>query len=127
MNLEAIASKLQLENVGKKGRSIFINSMPADAETGILLRIPFVGTEIDYELPNYRKTKFNVATRAKDYREAETLMRKVMACLTLSEVALENMDVRYIRPRTEPVPFPVTPAGQFEFLVIFDAVYVIVP
>lgn len=126
MNLEAIANKLQLDGLGKKGKTIFINHMPVEAEAGILLRGSYVGTEINYELPNYRTTRFNVAVRAKSHTQAQTLVDKVCVALTLSEVALDGMDVRFIRPRTEPVLFPVSPAGQFEFLVIFDAVYVIV-
>lgn len=126
MNLEALAEKLQADRLGKKGKEIFINHMPTSVEAGILLRPPYVGTPIDYELPGYRSTRFNLSVRAKDYQTGDKLIRKAMASLTLEETKLSGMDVRYIRPRTEPVSFPLSVAGTFEFLVIFDAVYVIV-
>lgn len=126
MNLESLADKLQDDRLGKIGKDIFINHMPASAEQGVLLRQPYIGTPIDYELPNYRNTRFQAAIRSKDFKVGEQLAREVSASLTLTETVLPEMDIRYIRPRTEPVPFPLNAAGMFEFLVIFDAVYVIV-
>lgn len=126
MNLESIAEKLQDDGVGQMGASIFINHMPADAASGVLLRPPYVGTPIDFELPGYRKTKFNVAARGKNYQEAYALAMKVMESLTVMETTLTGMDVRYIRPRTEPVSFPVSEGAAVEFLMIFETVYVIV-
>lgn len=126
MNLESIAEKLELDGVGNRAFDIFINHLPTEAERAILLRDPYIGTPIDPELPNYRVTRFNVAARAKSYQEGKELMSQVMRSLTLSNTALTGMEVRYIRPRTEPIAFPMSQAGMFEFLVIFDAVYVIV-
>lgn len=126
MNLEMIADKLQADGVGQKGKVVFINHMPAEIVPGILLRPPYVGTPIDYELPGYRKTAFNVAVRATTYVEGEALAKKVMKSLTVSESMLGLTEVRYIRPRTEPVSFPVSDGALVEFLMIFEAVYVIV-
>lgn len=126
MNLNTLAEKLQSDGVGVTGKTIFINHMPTKVEKGVLLRPAYVGTPIDYELPDYRVTRFSVAVRAKDFADGEALMRSVMSSLTLTEIQLSGMDIRYVRPRTEPVPFPLTVGGMFEFLVIFDAVYVIV-
>lgn len=126
MNLEMIADKLQDDGVGKKGKTIFINHMPADVQTGILLRPPYIGTPIDYELPGYRKTKFNCAVRGKNYKDGNALAQKVMESLTFSEMTISDTLVRYVRPTTEPVSFPVSDGGMVEFLMIFEAVYVIV-
>lgn len=126
MNLEMIADKLQNDGVGNKGKTIFINHMPVEATAGVLLRPPYVGTPIDYELPGYRKTKFNAAVRGKNYREADILAKKVMESLTFYEAQMPGLDVRYVRPITEPVSFPVSEGSMVEFLVIFEAVYVIV-
>lgn len=124
MNLEMIANKLQDDNVGKKGKTIFINHMPTEATVGVLLRPPYIGTPIDYELPGYRKTKFNAAVRGKNYVEADTLAKKVMESLTFYETQMPGIEVRYVRPIAEPVSFPVSDGGMIEFLVIFEAVYV---
>lgn len=126
MNLEMIADKLQDDGVGKKGKTIFINHMPVEATAGVLLRPPYVGTPIDYELPGYRKTKFNAAARGKNYKEANILAQKVMESLTFGGIEMSGLDIRHVRPIAEPVSFPVSDGSMVEFLMIFEAVYVIV-
>jgi hypothetical protein len=126
MNLEMIAERLQDEGVGRMGQTIFINHMPVEASVGVLLRPPYVGTPIDYELPGYRKTKFNAAVRGKNYKEASALAQRVMEALTFNDVEISGLEVRHVRPLTEPVSFPVSEGSMVEFLVIFEATYVIV-
>lgn len=126
MNLESIAGKLQTDGVGLIGKSIFIANMPVDVKTGVILRSAYLGTPIDYELPNYRKTHFHAATRGKDYAEGNALMKKVMTSLTFDYLILPGMDFRFCRPVIEPVTFPESDGKVYEFLVIFDATYVIV-
>lgn len=126
MNLQSLAMQLQKDGVGRIGTSIFIADMPADAKSGVLLRGPRLGSPIDYELPGYRNTHFNVSVRGQTYKEGEALMKKAMASLTITETEIPGMDIRYIRPQTDPIPFPLSDAKIFEFLVIFEAVYVIV-
>ena len=126
MNLEMIAERLQDEGVGRMGQTIFINHMPVEALVGVLLRPPYIGTPIDYELPGYRKTKFNAAVRGRNYSEARTLVQKVMDALTFGDIELSGLEIRHVRPLTEPVSFPVSDGGMVEFLVIFEATYVIV-
>lgn len=125
MNLEMIADKLQEDGVGIKGKTIFINNMPVETVAGILLRPPYIGTPIDYELPGYRKTKFNAAVRGKTYQEAKNLANQVMSSLEFGNRQFPGLDVRHIRPITEPVSFPVSDGSLIEFLMIFEANYVI--
>lgn len=126
MNLEMIAAKLQDDSVGVIGKTIFINHMPVKTEVGILLRPPYIGTPIDYELPKYRRTKFNLSVRGKNYSEANALVKAAMVSLTFEDALLSDCQVLYVRPMTEPVSFPISDGGLVEFLVIFEAVYVIV-
>ncbi len=126
MNLESVAERLELDGVGWRGSDIFVSHLPTEVERGILLRHSYTGTPIDPELPGYRNTRFSVATRAKTYKEGVDLMWAVINSITVARVQMTNMDVKLIRARTEPIPFPMSPAGMFEFLVIFEAVYVIV-
>lgn len=125
MNLEILAHKLQTDGVGKKGVDIFIQHMPQSAETGILLRMPYIGAPIDYELPGYRRERFNLIVRSKKYQTAEALVRKAMTSLTVSETQLTGMDIRFMRPERLPISYPLSEADMTEFLVIFEAVYVI--
>lgn len=126
MNLEMIAAKLVADAVGVVGTTIFINHMPVKAKSGILLRPPYVGTPIDYELPGYRRTRFNMSCRAESYTAAKALIEAAIASATVKETTLSGISVKYVRPTTEPVSFPISDGGFVEFLVIFEAVYVIV-
>lgn len=126
MDLKAMATKLQKDGIGQWGVDIFIGHMPEGAQSGILLRGALIGTPIDYDLPNYRKTKFTLAARGVGYVQTQDLAKRASESLTIAETQLKGMDIRFVRPRTEPVAFPINDADLFEFLVIFDAVYVIV-
>lgn len=125
MNYEVLSKKLQTDGVGRIGKDIFVQYMPETAETGILIRNSFLGGLIDYELPGYRRDKFSLIVRSKKYKTAEELMRKAMKSLTLSETTLPGMDIRYIRPERDFVTYPLNESDLHEFLVIFEAVYVI--
>lgn len=126
MNLELIANKLQDDGVGVRGANIFINHMPVTVTKGVLLRPPYIGTPIDNELPNYRKTRFNASVRAKTYQEANALATLVIDSLTVGYTVTPEIVINYIRPTTEPVSFPVSEGDSVEFLMIFEANYVIV-
>lgn len=125
MNLEAIAARLEAQSLGVRGTSIYIHFMPADA-TGILLRDPTSGTKIDYELPGYRKTSFQLIVRNKAFVEGKTLINAAAAALTLGEALLPNMAIKYMRPTHEPISFPLSAGNNNEFVVNIDACYVIV-
>lgn len=125
MNLEVLAHKLQTDGVGIKGVNIFVHHMPQSAETGILLKMPYIPPLIDYELPGYRRERFNLIVRSKKYQTGEELARKAVTSLTLSETQLTGMDIRYMRPERDLVPYPLNEADMTEFLVIFGVVYVI--
>lgn len=128
MKLEVIAEELENQAIGQMGKTIFINHMPDNCLEGVLLRMDFTGTPIDYYLPNYRKTEFWLITRSKEYGKAKTLAENAAAAISYPHggVMLSDLKINYLRPQTEPVHFPVTAGGYHEFLVIFDANYVIV-
>lgn len=126
MNLVGVAQYLEDEGVATRGISVFVNNMPAGCDQGLLMRHPFGGTEIDHELPGYRKTSFMLIARAKDFETVDALMVEATTALTVSEADLPGMRVNYMRPRNEPLPFANTDAGNIELLVHMDACYVIV-
>lgn len=127
MNLDSVAEYLELQLIGTRGVDIFINSMPAENTPGLLLRQPFSGSKVDYELVGYRKTSFMLVSRARTHQAATTLLDA--ACLKLKLVnstALAGMKINYMRQRHEAIPFPVTPGNMSELLVNIDANYVLV-
>jgi len=126
MNLEAMAKKLQKDGVGRMGVDIFVGHAQEKKGNGILLRDTYAGDPIDYELPGFCRTRFHGIVWSKKYRDGEALALKMMKSLTIQETTLEDMEIRYLRPRNRPVSYPLSEGSTFEFLVIFDGVYVIV-
>lgn len=123
MDLVPIANKLQSEGLGIQGKTLFINFMPMEAKTAIMLRTPLAGTIIDYELPGYFKTSFIVVSRAPEYVAALNLMKSAMRVLTLDNVDLEQINVKFMRPATLPVPFPVSDGNFYEVQIRFDIAF----
>lgn len=124
MNLMALADLLEAANLGKKGKSIFLNMMPAEAEQAVLLRHRLSGVTINYELPGYYKTQIQVIVRSRDFAAGEAFADQVNAALTMmSERQVGEMLVRYLRPQAKPTPFPLSKGNFIEFNTTFDAVY----
>lgn len=120
MNLLPVAEKLEADGVGVMADTIFINMIPAEAPTGVLLRNPLAGTQIDYELPGFYKTQFKVICRAPNYAEGEALIQAVFDSLTVAETQVGTMYVKHMRPKTKPAVFPLSKGNLLEFAADFD-------
>lgn len=120
MNLLPIAEKLEADGVGVMADTIFINMIPAEAPTGVLLRNPLQGTQIDYELPGFYKAEFKVIARATTYQDGDALIQAVFNSLTLVETNVGSMYVKYMRPKTKPVVFPISKGNLLEFSADFS-------
>lgn len=120
MNLEPFANLLQAEKHGQIGKTLFMNMMPATAKTAILLRSPLTGTPLDHELPGYLKHEFQLIVRARSYTEGEAKIEAVTAALTMYERQVGDLYVKYVRPQTKPVAFPLSDGNLLEFSVQFS-------
>lgn len=123
MNLTPLAEKLEADGVGVMADTIFINMIPVDAPQGVLLRNNLRGTEIDYELPGFFKTDFQVIVRAPNYTAGEALIQEVFNSLTLSEQQLGPLYFKFMRPRTKPVVFPISKGNLLEFSADFSVCF----
>jgi len=123
MNLLPIAQHIEDAGLGEQGKNLFINMIPAEAPIAILLRNPLQGTPIDYELPGFYRTKFKVIVRSSNYAAGDQLINDVCAVLTVVETQVGAMFVRYMRPVTMPVVFPLSKGNLLEFAVDFDIVF----
>jgi len=125
MNLEPIAQYLEDNGCGKQGVSIFVGQMPVD-KTGILLKPPYRGTEINYELPNYFKGEFALIVRGKGAAATEKVMAGVMKFFSIqSDTQIGNMAVKYLRARTLPVSYPIPASGLQEVVANIDCCFVL--
>lgn len=110
----------------KAGVTLFINQMPLETRLGLLLKEGFAGTEIDGEIPSLRRARFQLAARGQNYADVKALVEESIVVLTLTGVMLEGMQVKSIRPLTEPIPYQASIGNYVEFSVNFLAIYGIV-
>lgn len=123
MNLLPLVSVLESAGLGVAATSIFINMIPAECPNGILLRNKLQGTRIDYELPGYYKTSFQVIVRSENYASGEAKIASVLSSLTMRDIQVDSMYVKYMRPITRPVVFPLSNGNLLEFASDFDIVF----
>lgn len=117
MNLMPMIDLLQAKGLGAKGTDLFLNMMPSTVNRAAMLREPLTGTEINYELPEYFKTDFQVIVRSPDFEDGKRLIDDVVAALTLEEEVVEDMYFRYCRPKAQPVSFPISDGALIEYTV----------
>lgn len=127
MNLLPIAQVVEDAGIAKAGTNLFLNLFPAEVETGVLLRSPLTGTRIDYELPEYRKSSFQVIVRthAHKYSTGEAMAKAIFDALTFEETQLNSIFIKYVRPKHEPVSFRGSPGNNVEFSINFEICFVI--
>ena len=129
MKLKAVMEYLANKDVGIIGDTLFVQDLPLNSGTpAIMLKNSLDPTDIDYELPGYRKGKFQAIIRckAKAFEDGQELAELVSAALTLQEVTIGKYHYRYLRPVSEPVAYQLSDGANYEFSVNFSAVYVIV-
>lgn len=123
MNLDGVAQILQEQALGRPGQSLFVDFLPADKD-GILLRQPSTGSLIDHELPGYTKTSFMLIVRGNGREKCKKLILDAMQALTISGKTVAGMHINYMRPRTEPLAFPLSAGNKVEYSTNIDCCYV---
>ena len=126
MNLIPIANLLQSDGLGISGTTLFVDMMPSETTQGILLRNILTGSKINYELPNFYQTQFQLIIRTPSghYDQGEALINATVAALTISAKPIESTFYNYLRPHTDPVVFPISKGNLLEFSVMMDCCFV---
>lgn len=123
MNLYDLQQHLHDNDIGQAGKTLFCYELPAKV-TGdaILLRDRLQGDRIDAEL-GLNRGGLQMIVRCKTQRAARDLAQRASTVLTLLETDVGSMHIKFLRPRTGPVVFPVSDGNYIEALVIFDSCY----
>ena len=124
MNLMPLIDRLQLAGVGIKGKSLFLQMMPAEARRAVMLRLPLSGMRINHELPGYFKGQFQLTVRAQSYEDGRELIEQAIDHLTIANELVEHQQFNYCRPCYLPVAFPLSKGNLVEYTVMFDCSFV---
>lgn len=126
MKLEAISALLDSLGFGVEGKDIFINEMPADCKTGILLLDTYSGSEIDHYKPGYYDTGFRVAVRAVQFTTGADLALRLVKAMTIhSDTPSESITIRQMLPVNLPRPYRRSVGGFWEFEIDVDLVFLV--
>lgn len=123
MNLYDLQNYLHAKGIGQTGKTIFCYELPSKVNAdAILLRDRLQGDRIDAEM-GLNRGGLQMIVRSKTQQGAIDLAQKASRTLTLLETVVGTMRIKYLRPRNEPVVFPVSEGNFIEVLVIFDSYY----
>lgn len=124
MKLEIVSKLIHEAGIAREGKDLFVGHMPEAVESGVLLIAPQTGETIDEELPCYRKSRFQIIVRASRREAGIACAKMLMDELTVSNTKLSSGDfIVKMRPRHEPVIYPVSEGDYLEISVNYDAVY----
>ena len=127
MNLNHLANEIDALNLGVE---TFLDAMPGDVNTGILVRAPLSGIPIDHYLPGYYKTSIQVIVRAQKHDRGDALAKQLMDALTThqtkaySSSGLPNLVINHMLPETLPIKYPRSDSNGIEWSLNFMVAYV---
>lgn len=134
MIFDILANKLITAGLVVPGESLFYDTMPADCQVGVMLRLPLTGVPIDPFIEGWHKADVQIITRHTDPVEGDALANKV--CGTLLVEGPEFYDataergpihVSVFYPQTYPIRFPRLEGNGLEFSQHFKAAFGVVP
>lgn len=104
-------------------KDIFIYQMPNTVSKAVLIRQAEGGDPLDWNLPGYYRTTFQVIVRHSDPEQGMALALQVSEAFTVSGITIGNMKVIHFLPKNRPFVFPVSEGDLLEFSINFDAVF----
>jgi hypothetical protein len=124
IDYQGLVQKLVDAGLGDIGETITFDTLPASVSKGLCLRSNISGDDIDYEIPGFAKGVFRIIARSARYEEGEELLNNaIRALLVTRPKKIGKMTVRYCRPMTTPMNFPVSEGNYREFSVKMDICY----
>lgn len=125
--VQLMADALHDKGVAIKSKTVFTNNIPATVGLAVGLFGKLTGDTIDYELKGFRKTTFQLVVRCQLLTDGEVLIRQAVEAITFEKrTDFPGFQINYIRPKHDPVNYPISDGNKTEFSVNFDACFVIV-
>ena len=112
-SLIAIATLLEEANIATKGIDLFIGTIPADVDRGIMLRDPLAGVDIDMD--GFYSTGFHVIVRDPDVMAGYAKAEQIQAYLSgLGVTKVGDVTISWLIPETLPISYPRGDADDIE-------------
>lgn len=131
---DIIEGKLAAANLATPRVSCFREFMPPDIKTGVMMRSPLTGINIDAYMPGYHKTRLQLIVRHDDPQAGRIYADQIARTLHVegSERYPANaergaVEVKLFRLDQLPIFFPRLDGNGYEFSLNFDAVFVLQP
>jgi hypothetical protein len=106
--------------IAKIGVDLYLLTMPADVQDGVMIRPPLTGDAIDCEQPGFYKSEFLIIVRHDDVEIAEAKCQQISELLTFYRRTIDNVFYTQVYPRTKPIPYPRSGAGTIEWGIPFE-------
>jgi len=117
-HLDYVAALLETEGKGTLGTDIFIGTLPADVNRGIMLKDPLLGHAVNEELPDWYQTNFQIIIRDPDEQVGSERAEAIFEILFQNHVETTDLTVVKMFPRTKPIMYPRNDADQVEFSML---------
>ena len=119
IHLLRMADLIEACGAAKQGDDLFLFTMPADVQNGVMIRGPLTGDPIDPEQPDFYSSEFLVIVRGGDGEAAGATALEISKALTIRRKQSGAIWITECRPRTRPIAYPRNDAGTVEWGIPF--------
>lgn len=103
---------------------VTIDTMPIAVTRGVFFRSNISGDDIDYYIPGLQRASFHLVARSAKYAEGMDILKKAISAISILQPEdVGSMHVRYCRPETMPMVFPIDDGNLREFAVRMNICY----
>lgn len=119
-----ILTILENAGLGTVGSDIFAYHSPPEAHNCIIVYPSNDPPQIDPELPDYFRAKFQVIVRNSDYVAGIDVCKQAQAALTFTNTETAQMRVKDCRPLYQARIYRRSASGDLEMSINFSIIYV---
>lgn len=113
-HLYVAADLIETAGLAEIGTDLFVNSMPADVHSGVMLRDPLNGADLDEGMGDYVKHEFQVIVRNPDPEAAWQLAKAIGEVLRVDSHSSTDVFILKMAPLSLPVSYPKMDSDEME-------------
>lgn len=113
-HLYAMAELIQAAGIATAGTDLFIGTIPPDVTSGVMLRDPLVGAEIDEGLKDFYSLEVSVIVRDPSVADGYARALALQNALNLNDWSNADVQISWMKPCHLPVSYPRGDADTLE-------------